>query len=91
MNELISLLDRISLSLKTLIDSFKTGNVIKNGIPVVIAGEPNSGKSTLLNSLLNEERAIVSPIPGTTRDTVEDQINLNGVICRFIDLSLIHI
>ena len=80
MNELISLLDRISLSLKTLIDSFKTGNVIKNGIPVVIAGEPNSGKSTLLNSLLNEERAIVSPIPGTTRDTVEDQINLNGVI-----------
>ena len=87
MNELISLLDRISLSLKTLIDSFKTGNVIKNGIPVVIAGEPNSGKSTLLNSLLNEERAIVSPIPGTTRDTVEDQINLNGVICRFIDTA----
>jgi len=87
MNELIALLDRISLSLKTLIDSFKTGNVIKNGIPVVIAGEPNSGKSTLLNSLLNEERAIVSPIPGTTRDTVEDQINLNGVICRFIDTA----
>ena len=87
MNELIALLDRISSSLKTLIDSFKTGNVIKNGIPVVIVGEPNSGKSTLLNSLLNEERAIVSSIPGTTRDTVEDQINLNGVICRFIDTA----
>jgi tRNA modification GTPase len=87
MKELTSLLDKISFSLKTLIDSFKTGNVIKNGIPIVIVGEPNSGKSTLLNTLLNEERAIVSSIPGTTRDTIEDQINMNGVICRFIDTA----
>ena len=87
MKELTSLLNKISFSLKTLIDSFKTGNVIKNGIPIVIVGEPNSGKSTLLNTLLNEERAIVSSIPGTTRDTIEDQINMNGVICRFIDTA----
>ena len=58
-----------------------------NGIPIVIIGEPNSGKSTLLNSLLNEDRAIVSSIPGTTRDTIEDQITLNGVVCRFIDTA----
>ena len=87
MKVLTSLLNKISFSLKTLIDSFKTGNVIKNGIPIVIVGEPNSGKSTLLNTLLNEERAIVSSIPGTTRDTIEDQINMNGVICRFIDTA----
>tara|TARA_S200000501_G_scaffold286739_1_gene271240 strand:- start:6502 stop:7512 length:1011 start_codon:yes stop_codon:yes gene_type:complete len=87
MNELTSLLNKISFNLKDLIDSFKTGNVIKNGIPIVIVGEPNSGKSTLLNTLLNEDRAIVSSIPGTTRDTIEDQINVNGVICRFIDTA----
>ena len=87
MKELNSLLDKITLSLKKLIDSFKTGNVIKNGIPIAIVGEPNTGKSTLLNTLLNEERAIVSSIAGTTRDTIEDQININGVNCRFIDTA----
>jgi len=85
--ELNKLLDKITFNLKKLIDSFKTGNVIKNGIPIVIVGEPNTGKSTLLNTLLNEERAIVSSIPGTTRDTIEDQININGVNCRFIDTA----
>ena len=87
MKELNKLLDKISSSLKKLIDSFKTGNVIKNGIPIAIVGEPNTGKSTLLNTLLNEDRAIVSSIAGTTRDTIEDQINLNGVNCRFIDTA----
>ena len=87
MNELNNLLDKISFNLKDLIDSFKTGNVIKNGIPISIVGEPNTGKSTLLNILLNEERAIVSSIAGTTRDTIEDQININGVVCRFIDTA----
>ena len=85
--ELNKLLDKITFSLKKLIDSFKTGNVIKNGIPIAIVGEPNTGKSTLLNTLLNEERAIVSSIAGTTRDTIEDQININGVNCRFIDTA----
>ena len=85
--ELNKLLDNITFSLKKLIDSFKTGNVIKNGIPIAIVGEPNTGKSTLLNTLLNEERAIVSSIAGTTRDTIEDQININGVNCRFIDTA----
>ncbi len=70
-----------------LSESFRLGNVIKNGIPVVIAGKPNSGKSTLLNALLNEERAIVSEIPGTTRDTIEDVVNLNGLNYRFIDTA----
>ncbi|WP_396590082.1 tRNA uridine-5-carboxymethylaminomethyl(34) synthesis GTPase MnmE [Allomuricauda sp. R78024] len=81
------LLNRISEVLKKLIDSFALGNVIKNGIPVAIVGEPNVGKSTLLNTLLNEERAIVSDIAGTTRDTVEDQISLYGINFRFIDTA----
>ena len=85
--ELNKLLDKITVILKKLIDSFKTGNVIKNGIPISIVGEPNTGKSTLLNTLLNEDRAIVSSIAGTTRDTIEDQININGVNCRFIDTA----
>ena len=85
--QLNKLLDKITLNLKKLIDSFKTGNVIKNGIPIAIVGEPNTGKSTLLNTLLNEERAIVSSVAGTTRDTIEDQININGVNCRFIDTA----
>ena len=67
------------------------GNVIKNGIPIVIVGEPNTGKSTLLNTMLNDERAIVSEIPGTTRDTVEDELILNGVNYRFIDTAGIRI
>ena len=73
--------------LKKLIDSFATGNVLKNGIPVAIIGRPNSGKSTLLNTLLNEERAIVSTIAGTTRDTIEDEITIDGIRFRFIDTA----
>ena len=82
-----SLLDRIVVTLKRLIDSFATGNVIKNGIPVAIVGEPNVGKSTLLNALLHEERAIVSDIAGTTRDTIEDEITIGGIGFRFIDTA----
>jgi len=81
------LLNRIEFVLKRLIDSFAVGNVIKNGIPVAIVGEPNVGKSTLLNSLLNEERAIVSDIAGTTRDTIEDELVINGMSFRFIDTA----
>lgn len=81
------LIDRIVFVLKRLIDSFAVGNVIKNGIPVAIVGEPNVGKSTLLNTLLNEERAIVSDIAGTTRDTIEDEISIGGVGFRFIDTA----
>ena len=82
-----TLLNNISEVLKKLIDSFALGNVINEGIPVAIVGQPNVGKSTLLNALLNEERAIVSDIAGTTRDTVEDQISLNGINFRFIDTA----
>jgi tRNA modification GTPase len=81
------LLNRIEFVLKRLIDSFAVGNVIKNGIPVAIVGEPNVGKSTLLNALLNEERAIVSDIAGTTRDTIEDEIVIDGIGFRFIDTA----
>lgn len=81
------LLNNISEVLKKLIDSFAIGNAIKNGIPIAIVGEPNVGKSTLLNALLNEDRAIVSDIPGTTRDTVEDQISINGINFRFVDTA----
>lgn len=81
------LLNRISEVLKKLIDSFALGNVIKHGIPVTIVGQPNVGKSTLLNVLLNEERAIVSEIAGTTRDTVEDHISIKGINFRFIDTA----
>jgi len=81
------LLGRIEFVLKRLIDSFSVGNVIKNGIPVAIVGEPNTGKSTLLNALLNEERAIVSDIAGTTRDTIEDELVIDGIAFRFIDTA----
>lgn len=81
------LVSRIQFVLKRLIDSFAVGNVIKNGIPVAIVGEPNVGKSTLLNALLNEERAIVSDIAGTTRDTVEDELVIDGIGFRFIDTA----
>jgi tRNA modification GTPase len=81
------LLNRIEFVLKRLIDSFAVGNVIKNGIPVAIVGEPNVGKSTLLNALLNEERAIVSEIAGTTRDTIEDELVIGGIGFRFIDTA----
>jgi tRNA modification GTPase len=81
------LLNRIEFVLKRLIDSFAVGNVIKNGIPVAIVGQPNVGKSTLLNALLNEERAIVSEIAGTTRDTIEDELVIGGIGFRFIDTA----
>jgi tRNA modification GTPase len=70
-----------------LIESFRLGNVIKNGVSVAIIGKPNAGKSTLLNSLLNEERAIVSEIPGTTRDTIEEILNIDGILFRLIDTA----
>ena len=73
--------------LRRLLDSFQLGNVIKNGVSTVIAGRPNAGKSTLLNALLNEERAIVSEIAGTTRDTVEEKLNINGIEFRLIDTA----
>jgi len=81
------LLNRIEFVLKRLIDSFAVGNVIKNGIPIAIVGEPNVGKSTLLNALLTEERAIVSEIAGTTRDTIEDELVIGGIGFRFIDTA----
>lgn len=86
-DEFYKLITRIIHVLKRLIDSFAVGNVIKNGIPVAIVGEPNVGKSTLLNALLNEERAIVSEIAGTTRDTIEDEIVIGGMAFRFIDTA----
>ena len=81
------LLIKIKKELENLINSFKLGNAIKNGIPVAIVGAPNSGKSTLLNTLLNEEKAIVSEIEGTTRDAIEDSINIEGIQFRFIDTA----
>ena len=86
-SQLENLLNRLKQVLRRLIDSFALGNVLKNGIPVAIVGAPNVGKSTLLNALLNEERAIVSDIAGTTRDTVEDEIVMEGVGFRFIDTA----
>lgn len=86
-DEFQKLVSKIQQVLKRLIDSFAVGNVLKNGIPVAIVGEPNVGKSTLLNALLNEERAIVSEIAGTTRDTIEDEISIGGIGFRFIDTA----
>jgi tRNA modification GTPase len=86
-DEFQKLVTRIQQVLKKLIDSFAVGNVLKNGIPVAIVGEPNVGKSTLLNALLNEERAIVSDIAGTTRDSIEDEISIGGIGFRFIDTA----
>jgi len=83
----LSLLNKIKVELKKLINSFELGNAIKNGIPVTIIGAPNSGKSTLLNTLLNEDKAIVSEIEGTTRDVIEDNINIEGIQFRFIDTA----
>jgi len=81
------LVNRITTVLKRLIESFSFGNAMKNGIPVAIIGEPNVGKSTLLNTLLNEEKAIVSDIAGTTRDAIEDELIIDGVAFRFIDTA----
>ncbi|MCF8236061.1 MAG: tRNA uridine-5-carboxymethylaminomethyl(34) synthesis GTPase MnmE [Bacteroidales bacterium] len=85
--ELFKLLRTLKSEMKSLIDSFQVGNVLKKGIPVAIIGRPNVGKSTLLNAILNEERAIVSEIPGTTRDLIEDTIIIEGVSFRFIDTA----
>ncbi|WP_421943463.1 tRNA uridine-5-carboxymethylaminomethyl(34) synthesis GTPase MnmE [Pedobacter sp.] len=85
--QLRELVTKINQVLGRLISSFEMGNVIKNGVPIVIAGKPNVGKSTLLNALLNEERAIVSDIAGTTRDTIEDELTIGGVVFRFIDTA----
>jgi len=85
--QLEQLLQRIKTTLQRLVQSFSAGNAIKNGIPVAIVGKPNAGKSTLLNTLLNEERAIVSDIAGTTRDTIEETLHIAGVTFRFIDTA----
>ena len=85
--ELLQLAQTIDAHIQRLIDSFQTGNALKQGIPVAIVGAPNVGKSTLLNQLLGEERAIVSDIQGTTRDAIEDTIQLEGITFRFIDTA----
>ena len=86
-SRLDSLLGQLIAHVGRLIDSFKLGNAIKNGVPVAIAGATNTGKSTLLNALLGEDRAIVSDVHGTTRDTVEETLNIDGVLFRFIDTA----
>lgn len=86
-DQLKQLIHNITKIVGQLIQSFELGNVIKNGVNTVIAGRPNAGKSTLLNALLNEERAIVSHIPGTTRDTIEEVLNINGINFRLIDTA----
>ena len=86
-DDLRKLIIRIQSYLQSLIESFDQGNVIKNGVPIVIAGKPNAGKSTLLNALLNEEKAIVSEIAGTTRDVIEDEMTLGGIRFRFMDTA----
>ncbi|WP_317898188.1 tRNA uridine-5-carboxymethylaminomethyl(34) synthesis GTPase MnmE [Aurantibacillus circumpalustris] len=89
--DLKNLVTTINSVIRKLGDSFEIGNVIKNGIPVAIVGKPNAGKSTLLNVLLEDDRAIVSEIPGTTRDTIEDEIIIEGVLFRFIDTAGLRI
>lgn len=84
---LIDLVQSLRTEIGTLIQSFEKGNVIKNGLPIAIVGKPNAGKSTLLNALLQENRAIVSSIPGTTRDLIEAEKNIGGICCRFIDTA----
>ena len=85
--EFKKLINKIINELKNLIDSFKSGNVLKNGISVAIAGKPNAGKSSLLNTLFNEDKAIVSEIPGTTRDSIEDSLIIDGIKFRFTDTA----
>ena len=86
-SRLDNLLAQIISHVSRLIDSFRLGNAIKNGVPVAIAGATNTGKSTLLNALLGEDRAIVSDIHGTTRDTIEETLNIDGILFRFIDTA----
>jgi tRNA modification GTPase len=85
--QLHQLVDVLSVTTRDLLDSFKLGNVIRNGVQVAIIGKPNAGKSTLLNTLLNENRAIVSEIAGTTRDTIEELLNIDGIIFRLVDTA----
>ena len=85
--QLKSLIDKLSIHLNDLIKSFKYGNAIKNGVQTALIGMPNAGKSTLLNGLLNENRAIVSDIPGTTRDTIEETLTIDGILYRFVDTA----
>lgn len=85
--QLNGLLDKVTAHITRLIESFRLGNAIKNGVPVAIAGTTNTGKSTLLNALLGEDRAIVSDVHGTTRDTVEETMNVDGILFRFIDTA----
>ena len=85
--QLYALIEKLYGSTGQLINSFQLGNVIRNGVSVAIVGKPNAGKSTLLNALLNENRAIVSEIPGTTRDTIEEIINIDGILFRLIDTA----
>ena len=86
-DKFLSLLNNVEVFISDLVDSFKYGNALKDGIPVSIVGAPNVGKSTLLNSILNEDKAITSPIAGTTRDIIEDTFNLEGRLFRFIDTA----
>ncbi len=86
-DQLVALILTLQKEIAKLIESFTVGNVIKNGVPTVIAGKPNAGKSTLLNALLEEEKAIVSDIPGTTRDIIEDEIHIEGIRYRFMDTA----
>jgi tRNA modification GTPase len=86
-SKLVELVNKLQTTTKNLLESFALGNVIKNGVQVAIIGKPNAGKSTLLNTLLNENRAIVSEIAGTTRDTIEEVLNLEGVLFRLIDTA----
>ena len=85
--QLQNLIIELQKNIAVLISSFDQGNVIKEGIPTVIAGKPNAGKSTLLNTLFNEEKAIVTDIEGTTRDVIEDELTINGIKFRFIDTA----
>ena len=87
LNQLKLLLENLHKEINDLKLSFNYGNAIKNGVPVAIAGKPNTGKSSLLNALFNEDKAIVSKIPGTTRDTIEDTLTIDGILFRFIDTA----
>src|SRR5690606_7047887 len=89
-SEFLALITALKTHIRKLTDSFAYGNAIKNGVPVAIIGKPNAGKSTLLNTLLDEERAIVSDIAATTRDTIEEAITLEGITFRFIDTAALR-
>jgi tRNA modification GTPase len=85
--KIIDKIDNIILQLKDILKNFHQGEIIKKGLPIAIVGKPNVGKSSLLNILCNEDRAIVSPIAGTTRDTIDIEVNIGDIVCRFIDTA----